>query len=409
MVWVSDGKADRVVQVDVSRVKKVAKRLRNKGRVWLKRLLGRHPPMVWFSHPIFLRHEPGQSHPDAPRRVQAIEYELRRQGIWPKLVEREGPEVADRQLARVHPRHYLQMLESRQPPEGKISRLDDDTVMSHESLAAARFAAGSVVRAVNEVLKDKAYNAFCAVRPPGHHAQTDRAGGFCLINHVAVGAMHAIAEHRLERVAIIDFDVHRGDGTEEIFKDDSRVLLLGMSQNGLFPFQREMVGGSNPNRVAIDLPAGADSQTLRDLVRREWLPALSAFKPQLILLSAGFDGHRHEALSDTDFHEADFAWLTHRIMQAAGSCRGRVVSVLEGGYSLEPLVKSAAAHIHVLAGMGKPECAVIYDKMLKMEPGVLLPDSLLHLPGSLKNRAEEIRQKFEKLRQKIPLDKDKDS
>ena len=267
----------------------------------------------------------------------------------------------------------------------------------------------ALVRAVNEVLKDKAYNAFCAVRPPGHHAQTDRAGGFCLINHVAVGAMHAIAEHRLERVAIIDFDVHRGDGTEEIFKDDSRVLLLGMSQNGLFPFQREMVGGSNPNRVAIDLPAGADSQTLRDLVRREWLPALSAFKPQLILLSAGFDGHRHEALSDTDFHEADFAWLTHRIMQAAGSCRGRVVSVLEGGYSLEPLVKSAAAHIHVLAGMGKPECAVIYDKMLKMEPGVLLPDSLLHLPGSLKNRAEEIRQKFEKLRQKIPLEKDKDS
>ena len=366
----------------------------------LQRLLGRQPATAWFSHPEFLRHEPGSEHPDSPDRIRAIEDELRRQKIWPQLQARVAGEVADTQLALVHTRNYLRMLENHQPSEGKIYRLDDDTVMSHSSLHAARLASGAVIGAVDEVMNGRAWNAFCAVRPPGHHAESDRAAGFCLINHVAVGAMYAVAEYRLQRVALIDFDVHRGNGVEEIFKDDPRMLLLGISQNSLFPYRQQMVAGSNPNRVALDLPVGAGSRVFRELVRSNWLPRLVSFKPQLVLISAGFDAHRREPLSDTELHEADFAWLTHKIMQAAASCKGRVVSVLEGGYQLDALAKSAATHIHVLAGLGKPECAVIYDKILKMENGPLIPESLQNLSGSLKNRADDIRRRFEALLEK---------
>lgn len=374
----------------------------------LQRLFGRQPSAAWFSHPEFLRHDPGSEHPDSPDRIRAIEKELRRQKVWPQLQAREAGEVGDTQLALVHTRSYLGMLENHQPSEGKIYRLDDDTVMSHSSLRAARLASGAVIGAVEEVMNGRAWNAFCAVRPPGHHAESGRAGGFCLINHVAVGAMYAVAEYRLQRIALIDFDVHRGNGVEEIFKDDPRMLLLGVSQNSLFPYQQEMVAGSNRNRVSLDLPAGAGSRLFRELIRSNWLPRLVSFKPQLVLISAGFDAHRREPLSDTELHEADFAWLTHKIMQAAASCKGRVVSVLEGGYQLDALAKSAAAHIHVLAGLGKPECAVIYDKMLKMENGPLIPESLQNLSGSLKNRADDIRRRFEALREKHKEDKHKD-
>ena len=212
----------------------------------------------------------------------------------------------------------------------------------------------------------KACHAFCAVRPPGHHAQSSQAGGFCLLNNVAVGAMHAIAEYRLQRIAIIDFDVHYGDGTAEIFKDDPRILFFNAFETDLFPFP-DLGNGitGSANMLHTPFTAGTDSPTFRDTIRKQWLPRLAAFKPELVLLCAGFDAHRNDETGRLKLHEADFAWLTHKIVQTASSCKGKIVSALEGGYTLDSLAKSAAEHIHVLAGMKKSDAAVQYDHFLK--------------------------------------------
>ena len=332
--------------------------------LWLRRLLGYPMLTAWFSHPIMLQHEPYLHHPDSPQRLSAIEHELKRQAIWSHLIQYQAEEANDAELALVHTRNYLRGLEAVQPPEGKIYRLDDDTVLTHDSLQAARYAAGAVIQAVNYVMQKKAHNAFCAVRPPGHHGKSAQSGSFCLINNVAVGAMHAIARFRVQKIAILDFDVHRGDGTEAIFCDDPRVLLLGISQDALYPFQSTPTLGKNPHLHNFLLPPFADSYLFRQVIQQEWLPHLKAFKPELVLLSAGFDAHRAEPLSDTELHEADYAWLTHKIMQTVPQCKGKIVSVLEGGYQPEALAKSVAAHLYVLTGMGKPECAVEYDKLL---------------------------------------------
>ena len=333
--------------------------------LWLRRLLGYPMLTAWFSHPIMLQHKTSQHHPDTPHRLSAIEHELKCQAIWSRLIQYQADEASDAALALVHTRHYLRGLEAVQPPEGKIHRLDDDTVITHDSLQAARYAAGAVIQAVNHVMQKKANNAFCAVRPPpGHHSKSAESGSFCLINNVAVGAMHAIARFRLQKIAILDFDIHRGDGTEAIFCDDPRVLLLGISQERLYPYIESAPIGSNPHLHHFALPPFADSLCFRQLIKREWLPRLKAFKPELVLLSAGFDAHRADPLSDTQLHEADYAWLTHKIMQTVPQCKGKIVSVLEGGYQPEALAKSVAAHLYVLTGMGKPECAVEYDKLL---------------------------------------------
>lgn len=334
-------------------------------RTALRRLLGRKAATAWISHPLFLRHHPGGKHPDTPERISVIEAELRRQGVWGALRQMQAPEAADKQLALVHPRKYLGFLESVQPPPGKIYRIDDDTVMSHESLAAARYAAGAAVAAVEAVMKGAAFNAFCAVRPPGHHAHSDKAGGFCLINNVAVGVMHAVANFRLQRIAVIDFDVHHGDGTAEIFKDDPRILFINGFGQGLYPFPAEDAAEKGANTANTAFAPHTGSRIFRKTVREQWLPRLKAFKPELVLLSAGFDAHKNDETGSLNLHEADYAWLTYKIMQAAENAKGRVVSVLEGGYTLESLAASAAAHIYVLAGLGKPECAVQYDKYLK--------------------------------------------
>lgn len=339
-------------------------------RAWLQRLLGKKPSTIWVSHPIFLQHEPGRNHPEAPARISAISAELQQQGIWRKLWRLEAEEADERQLALVHPSKYLNYLEARQPQNGKIARIDDDTVMSSHSLSAARCGAGAVIKAVDRVMQGKADNAFCAVRPPGHHAESDRAGGFCLINNVAVGAMHAIAQYRVPRVAIIDFDVHHANGTEEIFKGDPRVLLLNSCEPDLYPFPKPEIAAEHDNIVNTLLESGSGSLEMRRAVREQWLPRLAQFKPELILLSAGFDAHRDDKIGRLNWHEADYAWLTHQIMQAAPACAGRIVSVLEGGYHLESLSKSAAAHLYVLCGMGKPECAVKYDRYLKVQKEV---------------------------------------
>lgn len=334
-------------------------------RTLWRRIRGKNARTAWISHPDFARHEPGADHPESPQRILTIESALKARNIWPKLQIVEAGEIADGQLALVHPRNYLRRLEAHQPQPGKIYRIDDDTVMSHQSLHAARMAAGAVVRGVNMVMAKQAHNAFCAVRPPGHHAQSARAGGFCLINSVAVGAMHAIAEYRLQRIAVIDFDVHFGDGTAEIFQDDPRILFLNAFETDLFPFPTPQDAANRRHLCHTPFAAGTGSRVFRTTLREQWLPKLAAFKPQLVLLSAGFDGHKHDETGRLNLHEADYAWLTHKIIQTASSCQGRVVSVLEGGYTLEPLGKSAAAHIHVLAGLPKDDDVAAYDKHLK--------------------------------------------
>lgn len=336
-------------------------------QVWLRKLLGRRPRSAWISHPIFLQHEPGEHHPEAAGRIAAIEAELERQAVWPRLKRIDAEEATDKQLALVHPTKYLHFLESVQPQPGKIYRVDDDTVMSHDSLTVARYGAGAVVKAVDKVITEHAWHAFCAIRPPGHHAESNKAGGFCLINNVAVGAMRAIAEHRLQRIAIIDFDVHHGNGTAEIFKDDPRILFLNSCESDLYPFPEQDSAGKNPHMVNLIFPPHTGSLEFRKQIREQWLPRLSAFKPELVLLSAGFDAHRDDDMSRMNLHEADFAWLTHKIMQATGECKGRIVSVLEGGYRLDSLARSAAAHLYVLTGLGKPACAVEYERYLKSQ------------------------------------------
>ena len=185
-------------------------------RTLLRRLLGKNARTVWISHPIFLQHQPGTNHPDKPERISAIQAALKKEGIWRHLQTAEAPEIKDAQLALVHSRSYLHELEAAQPLPGKIHRIDDDTVICHNSLQAARFAAGAVVKAVDMVMNKKAWHAFCAIRPPGHHAHSNSASGFCLVNNTAAGVMHAIAQYRLQRIAVIDFDAHFGDGTAEI-------------------------------------------------------------------------------------------------------------------------------------------------------------------------------------------------
>lgn len=336
-------------------------------RNFLRRLSGKNARTVWISHPSCTLHHPGEHHPESPERIFTIEEALKKQGIWRHLQTAEAQEISDTRLALVHPRTYLRHLEAIQPLPGKIRHLDDDTVIGSESLQAARYAAGAVVQAVDMVMNKKAWHAFCAVRPPGHHAKSDAAGGFCLLNNVAAGVMHAVAEYRLQRIAVIDFDVHYGDGTEEIFRDDPRILFFNLFETDLFPFPQNPAGSSN--MLHTPFKAGTGSRVFRTMIREQWLPKLAAFKPELVLLSAGFDAHKQDETGRLNLHEADFAWLTHKIIQTASSCKGRVVSVLEGGYTLEPLAKSAAAHIHVLAGLGKPDYVAAYQKHLKRSTG----------------------------------------
>ncbi|WP_051323619.1 histone deacetylase family protein [Kingella kingae] len=320
-------------------------------RYWrrkLLRLLDIKGRSAWIYSPDCQAHFAGSLHPESPERTNAIARALKNSGLWILLQKIEAPEVSDIQLARVHTRRYLSSLESQVPQTGSV-KINEDTFLSRDSLQAARKAAGAAVKAVVLVMTKQAKNAFCAVRPPGHHAHADKASGFCFINNIAVAAMHAIAEYRLERVAILDFDLHHGDGTEDIFRDDNRVMLLSTFEHPLYPFCGTEYTGSNPNIANTPLKAGDGSNAFRDAVRQVWLPKLEQFQPQLILLSAGFDAHRDDPLGHLNLTEADFEWLTKKVMLFANRyAKGRIVSVLEGGYQLSSLASSAKAHIACL-------------------------------------------------------------
>jgi len=242
----------------------------------------------------------------------------------------------------------VQELFAASPTEG-YHHVDPDTSMNPHTVQAALRAAGAVVQATDLVLGGKAPSAFCNIRPPGHHAERDSAQGFCFFNNVAVGIRHALDVHGLQRIALIDFDVHHGNGSEDILRGDERVLMCSIYEKGLFPDSGESHDG--PNMVNVGLPARVGSDAFREAVLTHWLPRLEAFQPELIYISAGFDAHREDDMGNLALVEADYAWVTQQVMRLADRhCRGRVISCLEGGYALSALARSAAAHVRSLIG-----------------------------------------------------------
>ena len=304
---------------------------------------------AFVTHADCLRHDMGAYHPERPARLTAIDDQLIAAGIAQYLERYEAPLATDEQLARVHPPEYVRAIRDVAPDDGTV-HLDPDTAMNPHSLDAALRAAGAAVLATDLVMQDKANSAFCAVRPPGHHACRARAMGFCIFNNVAVAARHAIEAHGLDRVAIIDFDVHHGNGTEDIFENDEHVLMASIFQHPFYPYS----GTDNPapNMHNVPLAAGSGSRELRRAVEDVWLPALQDFRPQLVLFSAGFDAHLEDDMAMLRFTDVDYGWVTQAVADVAQRhAGGRMVSMLEGGYSLSALGRSAVQHIRVLAGL----------------------------------------------------------
>jgi acetoin utilization deacetylase AcuC-like enzyme len=281
-------------------------------------------------------------------RIGAIEDRLIAAGLFDLLRHRAAPEITPQQLSRIHSAAYLDHLESLSPGEG-YARLDPDTVMSPSTLTAARHAAGAPVLAVDLLMADAADNAFCCVRPPGHHAERSQAMGFCLFNNVAAGAAHALDGHGLSRVAILDFDVHHGNGTEDIFIDDDRVLFCSAFQHPYFPFTPLLP--NTERRISVPLAAGQGAAEFRAAVTELWLPALERFRPEMVFVSAGFDAHRDDDMADLNLLDADYRWVSEQIVGAADQyAGGRIVSTLEGGYELNSLARCVELHLRVLMG-----------------------------------------------------------
>lgn len=291
----------------------------------------------------------GPHHPECPERLQAINDGLIVARLDPYLEHHEAPLATREQLQRVHPPHYVDELEASAPRSG-IVHLDPDTAMCPATWPAALRAAGAGILATDLVMRGAAENAFCAVRPPGHHAESARAMGFCFFNNIAVAAAHALEQWGLHRVAIVDFDVHHGNGTEEIFSGDARVLMVGSFQHPFYPYS----GTEDPasNMCNVPLPAGTRGDKFRDMVTMIWLPRLRQFAPEMVFISAGFDAHYEDDMASFGLVDADYAWVTTQIKAlAAETARGRIVSMLEGGYALPALARSVAAHIRVLADL----------------------------------------------------------
>ena len=304
---------------------------------------------AYISHPLCLKHDMGADHPECPARIQAIEDQLIASGLMPLLSRHEAPRATREHLARVHAPDYIGRIFSQAPKSGLVD-LDADTAMNPYSLEAALHAAGAAVMAVDLVMSGEAENAFCNIRPPGHHAGRSSAAGFCIFNNVAVAAAHALEQHGLQRVAIADFDVHHGNGTEDIFHDDGRVMLCSTFRHPYYPYRG--AGSGNEHIINVPLPAGTASAAFRAAVTEHWLPALERFRPQMLFFSAGFDAHREDDMGGFGLREDDYTWVTEQIKDiAARHANRRIVSVLEGGYALHALGRSAAAHIKVLSGL----------------------------------------------------------
>lgn len=306
---------------------------------------------AFYTHPDCLLHEMGSWHPESPARLQAIEDRLAASGIGAHLERREAPLAAEQDLLRVHTAQAVarirdQVRQLRDSGEAYYP-LDADTMLNVNSWQAALRAAGAAIAATDAVLAGEIDNAFCSVRPPGHHARPSEAMGFCLFGNVAVAARHALDARGLERVAVVDFDVHHGNGTAEAFLDDPRVLMVSFFQHPFYPYTEPE---NLPNMVNLPVPAFSGGAEVRPLIEKHWLPALHAHRPQMIFISAGFDAHKEDDIGQLGLVEDDFAWITRRIMEVADEhAQGRIVSCLEGGYNLSALGRSVVAHLRTLA------------------------------------------------------------
>ena len=300
-----------------------------------------------YTHPACLDHDPGRHHPESPARLRAVLAALD-DPEFARLERREAPEAAREDLLRVHSRRHVEGILAAVPKTGHIA-IDADTVLSPASGEAALRAAGAVVAAVDAVVANEADNAFCAVRPPGHHAEPQRAMGFCLFNNAAIGALRARKVHGLARVAVVDFDVHHGNGTQAAFEADGSLFYASTHQYPLYPGTGAASETGVGNVVNVPLRPMAGSSQFRLGVTQRILPALDAFRPELVIVSAGFDAHRSDPLAELMLEEADYTWVTEKLIEIAyRHAAGRVVATLEGGYDLSALAASAAAHLRVL-------------------------------------------------------------
>jgi len=304
---------------------------------------------AFVSHVDCTKHDMGAYHPECPARLAAIEDSLIAGRIADLLARYEAPLATMEQLLRVHPRPYIEAVEGTAPTRG-IVHLDPDTAMCPDTWPAALRAAGAGVLATELVISGKHPNAFCSVRPPGHHATRTRSMGFCIFNNIAIAAKHALEAHGLERVAIVDFDVHHGNGTEDIFSDDGRVLMVSTFQHPFYPYS----GVDDPagNMVNVPLAAGTGSDGFRAAVEQAWMPALEAFRPEMVFFSAGFDAHIEDDMAMLRLIDSDYAWVTAKVKEVVDRTgQGRVVSMLEGGYSLPALGRCVVQHVKVLGGL----------------------------------------------------------
>ena len=301
---------------------------------------------AYISHPDFMKHEMGRHHPECPERIQAIEDQLIQSRLDGHLKRIDPPLATEADITRVHSEDHLAFIKNKAPTSG-YAMIDGDTIMNSSTWNVSLRAAGAAITAVDAVMKGEVNNAFCAVRPPGHHAEPHRSMGFCVFNTIAIATRYAIEQYDLDRVAVIDFDVHHGNGTEAAFIDDPHVLMCSFFQHPFYPYSG-LEGGDN--MVNIPLPASTSGKLVREMISKIWIPRLQEFKPQLIMISAGFDAHREDDLGQMGLVEDDYVWITQQLMNVANqSCDGKIVSCLEGGYNLSALGRSVAAHLKTLA------------------------------------------------------------
>lgn len=312
-----------------------------------------HMTTLYISHPSFLDHDTGPGHPERADRIRAIEKVVSHE-IFAALQREEAPEADEAAVARVHPQSYIDAIRAISPRSGAIY-LDGDTLMSPGTLNAVLHAVGAAIRATDAVMGGEVQNAFCAVRPPGHHAEPERAMGFCIFNSAAIAALHARANHGAERIAVVDFDVHHGNGTQAAFWSDPNLFYASTHEMPLYPgsgYAKET--GVAGNIVNVPLRAGDAGSAFRDAMNSRILPALTSFSPDLLIISAGFDAHRDDPLANIGLNEEDFSWVTYKLAEIAHKhVAGRIVSLLEGGYNLTALARSVAVHLNALMDVGR--------------------------------------------------------
>jgi len=299
-----------------------------------------------ITHNDCVLHEISPGHPESPQRMGAILDQLKKADLYDHLMHFEAPLAEPEAALSCHPQSYIDSIVSSSPNSGSV-QLDADTAMNPHSLSAALRGVGAGLLATDKVMSGEVANAFCVTRPPGHHAEITQAMGFCFFGNIAIAARHALKHHGLDRVAIVDFDVHHGNGTEDIVEGDEKILFCSSFQHPFYP------GSYRPNvtgqRVNVPLSAGTGSEEFQLSIADHWIPALTDFKPQMIFVSAGFDAHAEDPLASLALGDSDFAWITQQIMAIADEfAEGRIVSILEGGYSLPALARSATAHVREL-------------------------------------------------------------